>query len=139
MTVDSLRLERGLQTSVFEALCQMPNITKRCATQAYLDPASASTSASRTATAASTSTGLAKRVIACLDVRSNDQGDLVVTKVGLHNRRGCVDDPNYQAKSSDRSGDEVAPPVSVPVLIIIFMYIPRVTSTMSGRRVGSGT
>ncbi len=26
--------------------------------------------------------GLAKRVIACLDVRSNDQGDLVVTKVG---------------------------------------------------------
>jgi hypothetical protein len=25
--------------------------------------------------------GLAKRVIACLDVRSNDQGDLVVTKV----------------------------------------------------------
>jgi len=26
--------------------------------------------------------GLAKRVIACLDVRSNDNGDLVVTKVG---------------------------------------------------------
>ena len=25
--------------------------------------------------------GLAKRVIACLDVRANDQGDLVVTKV----------------------------------------------------------
>ena len=27
-------------------------------------------------------TGLARRVIACLDVRNNDQGDLIVTKVG---------------------------------------------------------
>ena len=32
------------------------------------------------ATSAGTSQGLAKRVIACLDVRANDAGDLVVTK-----------------------------------------------------------
>jgi glutamine amidotransferase/cyclase len=43
--------------------------------------ASARSSASASTSKASTSTGLAKRVIACLDVRSNDNGDLVVTKV----------------------------------------------------------
>ena len=32
------------------------------------------------ATSAGTSQGLAKRVIACLDVRANDAGDLIVTK-----------------------------------------------------------
>ncbi|GAX76470.1 hypothetical protein CEUSTIGMA_g3915.t1 [Chlamydomonas eustigma] len=48
----------------------------------YLEPASAPSSSGRTSatTATPSSTGLAKRVIACLDVRSNDQGDLVVTK-----------------------------------------------------------
>ncbi|KAG2433629.1 hypothetical protein HYH02_012558 [Chlamydomonas schloesseri] len=42
--------------------------------------ASSSSSSSSSATAAHSPRGLAKRVIACLDVRSNDQGDLVVTK-----------------------------------------------------------
>jgi len=55
--------------------------------EAFLDPASASASASGASGASggstggsSHTTGLGKRVIACLDVRSNDQGDLVVTK-----------------------------------------------------------
>ena len=47
--------------------------------QAFLDPSSAAAAPSARHQT-STSTGLAKRVIACLDVRSNDQGDLVVTK-----------------------------------------------------------
>jgi glutamine amidotransferase/cyclase len=56
--------------------------------RAFLDPAAAaaadaSTSAAGAATSSAGSTaagGLAKRVIACLDVRANDAGDLVVTK-----------------------------------------------------------
>ena len=36
--------------------------------------------------------GLAKRVIACLDVRSNDQGDLVVTKGDQYNVREASGD-----------------------------------------------
>jgi hypothetical protein len=54
----------------------------------FLDPqgaqqAQASTSGHQLGSASSNGVahGLAKRVIACLDVRSNDQGDLVVTKV----------------------------------------------------------
>ncbi|MEW5305663.1 MAG: hypothetical protein WDW36_008189 [Sanguina aurantia] len=53
---------------------------------AFLDPgsatASSSSAASHTASPSSqpAAKGLAKRVIACLDVRSNDSGDLVVTK-----------------------------------------------------------
>ena len=52
--------------------------------QAYLDPSTSSPvpeSVHTSATHHSSNTGLAKRVIACLDVRGNDQGDLVVTKV----------------------------------------------------------
>lgn len=39
------------------------------------------------ASADQVSTGLVKRIIACLDVRSNDQGDLVVTKGDQYNVR----------------------------------------------------
>lgn len=42
----------------------------------FLDPPSEATLPARS----STGTRLAKRIIACLDVRTNDQGDLVVTK-----------------------------------------------------------
>lgn len=35
-------------------------------------------------------TGLARRVIACLDVRANDQGDLVVTKGDQYDVRDKV-------------------------------------------------
>lgn len=50
--------------------------------QSFLDPSSSSLSPPPLPSLGSTknNTGLAKRVIACLDVRSNDQGDLVVTK-----------------------------------------------------------
>ena len=37
-------------------------------------------------------TTLAKRIIACLDVRSNDKGDLVVTKGDQYDVRESVDD-----------------------------------------------
>jgi len=51
---------------------------------AFLDPAAAAAaageSAAKAAAAAATGKGLARRVIACLDVRANDNGDLVVTK-----------------------------------------------------------
>ena len=46
--------------------------------RSFLDPQPASDGAR--AAASDGSRGLAKRVIACLDVRSNDTGDLVVTK-----------------------------------------------------------
>ncbi len=49
--------------------------------KAYLEPSSVASSSSSSGSRPPSSTGLAKRVIACLDVRSNDQGDLVVTKV----------------------------------------------------------
>lgn len=45
-------------------------------TQSYPEPPSSSTFASRF----KTGNGLTNRVVACLDVRSNDNGDLVVTK-----------------------------------------------------------
>lgn len=40
--------------------------------------------------------GLAKRIIACLDVRANDQGDLVVTK-----------GDQYDVRESDTEGNPV--------------------------------
>uniref|UniRef100_A0A7S0V8H8 Imidazole glycerol phosphate synthase hisHF n=1 Tax=Polytomella parva TaxID=51329 RepID=A0A7S0V8H8_9CHLO len=48
----------------------------------FLDPTVAPTSSPSLSSPSSSSsaTGLARRVIACLDVRSNDKGDLVVTK-----------------------------------------------------------
>lgn len=52
---------------------------------AFLDPAAAAKQPAPAAHgngASAGQRGLAKRVIACLDVRSNDAGDLVVTKVG---------------------------------------------------------
>ena len=42
--------------------------------------------------------GLAKRVIACLDVRANDAGDLVVTK-----------GDQYDVRDTDGAGREVCP------------------------------
>jgi hypothetical protein len=60
--------------------------------QAFLDPQAAAQQAEAAAGSSSTR-GLARRVIACLDVRSNDNGDLVVTKVGgtglIPGRRVC--------------------------------------------------
>jgi hypothetical protein len=60
--------------------------------QAFLDPevaaarvassSGASSSGSSGGGGSSGMRGLARRVIACLDVRGNDNGDLVVTKVG---------------------------------------------------------
>jgi imidazole glycerol-phosphate synthase len=41
-----------------------------------------------------TASKLAKRVIACLDVRSNDDGDLVVTKGDQYDVREASSDPN---------------------------------------------
>lgn len=50
----------------------------------FLSPTSSSpypsSSSSRSASSSSLPAGLAKRVVACLDVRENDSGDLVVTK-----------------------------------------------------------
>lgn len=40
-------------------------------------------------------TQLVKRVVACLDVRSNDQGDLVVTKGDQYDVRESADDGRY--------------------------------------------
>lgn len=51
--------------------------------------AAAASHASAHASAPSGPRGLAKRVIACLDVRSNDAGDLVVTKVRVYSRVGA--------------------------------------------------
>jgi glutamine amidotransferase/cyclase len=46
------------------------------------------------AAAAAADAGLARRVIACLDVRSNDNGDLVVTK-----------GDSYDVREKDEGGD----------------------------------
>lgn len=48
-------------------------------------------SSPRPATGAAAETKLAKRVIACLDVRANDQGDLVVTKGDQYDVRESAD------------------------------------------------
>jgi glutamine amidotransferase/cyclase len=52
----------------------------------------------------STSTGLTSRIVACLDVRSNDQGDLVVTK---------GDQYDVREKSSDRGVRNLGKPVEL--------------------------
>lgn len=41
-------------------------------------------------------TQLVKRVVACLDVRSNDQGDLIVTKGDQYDVRESVEDGRYE-------------------------------------------
>ena len=48
--------------------------------------------------------GLTRRVIACLDVRTNDQGDLVVTKGDQYNVR---DKGNKESGKAGRDGQEV--------------------------------
>ncbi|PHH62207.1 hypothetical protein CDD81_7334 [Ophiocordyceps australis] len=66
---------------------------------ASLGNASANGSANKTL-----SSGLTRRVIACLDVRANDQGDLVVTK---------GDQYDVRLKSSDRSVRNLGKPVEL--------------------------
>ena len=51
------------------------------------EPSSSSSSPSSSSSSQSASRGLARRVIACLDVRTNDAGDLVVTKGDQHDVR----------------------------------------------------
>ena len=49
--------------------------------------------------------GLAKRVIACLDVRANDAGDLVVTKGDQYDVRETVGGKEVHAPCAWRSRD----------------------------------
>jgi glutamine amidotransferase/cyclase len=51
-------------------------------------------SAARAASGGASSPGLSKRVIACLDVRANDQGDLVVTKGDQYDVRESTSEDN---------------------------------------------
>ena len=51
--------------------------------------------------------GLAKRVIACLDVRANDAGDLVVTK-----------GDQYDVRETDGAGREVSVPSQPSQLLL---------------------
>jgi len=83
-------------------------------------------------------TVLAKRVIACLDVRSNDQGDLVVTKGDQYDvretssadqeGRGGVRNLGKPVALCKRYYEEGADEVSIIVMIIVvfsnmFVYI----------------
>jgi len=67
--------------------------------------ASASASGRRPA-AASGTRGLARRVIACLDVRANDAGDLVVTKGDQYDvREEAAPSPSPSSPGGDAGGD----------------------------------
>ena len=48
--------------------------------------------------------GLTKRIVACMDVRANDQGDLVVTKGDQYDVRERVSGPNSGAVVADTAG-----------------------------------
>lgn len=65
---------------------------------------SSSSSASAPSSSAASKRGLAKRVIACLDVRANDAGDLVVTKGDQYDVRESASSNGTQTSTSGSGG-----------------------------------
>lgn len=74
--------------------------------KAFLDAAQCGTNLddAQTIAAPSASTVLARRIIACLDVRTNDQGDLVVTKGDSYDVREETKEEGYKG-DGDKDGD----------------------------------